>query len=82
MLFNGFKPLFTALTPEDVNQFAFEIIQVLQGEGGTIEQPARHTASLTTTLADRGPGHRRGDRPTSTATLEIVVDRGSRASPS
>ncbi len=40
MLFNGFKPLFTALTPADVNQFAFEVIKVLQGEGGTIETPA------------------------------------------
>ena len=52
VLFNGFKPLFTALTPEDVNQFAFEVIKVLQGEGGTIESLLGHTASLTTTLAD------------------------------
>ena len=35
MLFNGFQPLFTALTPQDVNAFACEIIKVLQGEGGT-----------------------------------------------
>ncbi|TDD24526.1 MCE family protein [Kribbella turkmenica] len=52
VLFNGFKPLFTALTPADVNQFAFEVIKVLQGEGGTIESLLARTASLTTTLAD------------------------------
>jgi len=52
-LFNGFRPLFTALTPDDVNKLAYEIIQVLQGEGGTIASLLRHTASLTNTLADR-----------------------------
>ncbi|WP_433058693.1 MCE family protein [Dactylosporangium sp. CS-033363] len=53
VLFNGFRPLFTALTPQAVNQLAFEIIQVLQGEGGTVASLLRSTASLTTTLADR-----------------------------
>ncbi|WP_117208928.1 MCE family protein [Allorhizocola rhizosphaerae] len=52
-LFNGFRPLFVGLTPEDVNRFAYEIIQVLQGERGTIADLLRRTASLTTTLADR-----------------------------
>jgi phospholipid/cholesterol/gamma-HCH transport system substrate-binding protein len=52
-LFNGFRPLFTALSPEDVNRLAYEIIQVLQGEGGTVSSLLAHTASLTTTLADR-----------------------------
>jgi phospholipid/cholesterol/gamma-HCH transport system substrate-binding protein len=53
VLFNGFRPLFTALTPDDVNKLAYEIIRVLQGEGGTIASLLRHTASLTTALADR-----------------------------
>jgi len=53
VLFNGFKPLFAALNPEDVNRFAFEVVQVLQGEGGTIEHLLASTASLTTELADR-----------------------------
>ncbi|MEV7036958.1 MCE family protein [Amycolatopsis sp. NPDC051061] len=52
-LFNGFKPLFQALSPNDVNQLSFEIIQVLQGEGSTIESLLRHTASLTSTLAGK-----------------------------
>ncbi len=53
MLFNGFKPLFEALTPSDVNQLAYEIITVFQGEGGTMESLLAHTASVTTELASR-----------------------------
>lgn len=53
VLLNGFKPLFAALSPDDVNQLATEIIRTLQGEGGTVNSLLVHTASLTTTLADR-----------------------------
>jgi phospholipid/cholesterol/gamma-HCH transport system substrate-binding protein len=53
VLFNGFKPLFAALNPDDVNAFAMEIIKTLQGEGGNINSLLGHTASLTATLADR-----------------------------
>ncbi|MPZ93632.1 MAG: MCE family protein [Propionibacteriales bacterium] len=53
VLFNGFKPLFAALSPDDVNKLSFEIIQVFQGEGGTVESLLAHTASVTNTLADR-----------------------------
>jgi phospholipid/cholesterol/gamma-HCH transport system substrate-binding protein len=53
VLFNGFKPLFQALSPEDVNKLSFEIIQVLQGEGSTIDSLLQHTASLTSTLASK-----------------------------
>ncbi|HVV14322.1 MCE family protein [Amycolatopsis sp.] len=52
-LFNGFKPLFTALNPDDVNKLSYEIIQVLQGEGGTIDSLLSHTASLTSTIAQK-----------------------------
>lgn len=52
-LFNGFQPLFQALNPDDVNKLSFEVIQVLQGEGGTVETLLRHTASLTSTIADK-----------------------------
>lgn len=52
-LFNGFQPLFQALSPKDVNDLALNIVQVLQGEGGTVQQLLAHTASLTNTLADR-----------------------------
>jgi phospholipid/cholesterol/gamma-HCH transport system substrate-binding protein len=50
-LFNGFKPLFEGLSPKDTNQLAGEIIQVLQGEGGTVSSLVGHISSLTTTLA-------------------------------
>ena len=53
VLFNGFKPLFQALSPDDINQLSYEIVQVFQGEGGTLESLLGHTASVTKTLADR-----------------------------
>jgi phospholipid/cholesterol/gamma-HCH transport system substrate-binding protein len=53
VLFNGFKPLFAALSPHDVNAFATELIKTLQGEGGNINSLLGHTASLTSALADR-----------------------------
>jgi len=52
-LFNGFKPLFQALSPKDVNQLSYEIIQVLQGEGGTVSDLLAHTASITSAIAGR-----------------------------
>jgi phospholipid/cholesterol/gamma-HCH transport system substrate-binding protein len=52
-LFNGFKPLFAALDPQQVNQLSLEIIQVLQGQGGTVQSLLASTSSLTNTLADR-----------------------------
>jgi phospholipid/cholesterol/gamma-HCH transport system substrate-binding protein len=53
VLFNGFKPLFQALSPSDLNKLSYEIIQVFQGEGGTLEGLLAHTASVTQTLAAR-----------------------------
>jgi phospholipid/cholesterol/gamma-HCH transport system substrate-binding protein len=53
ILFNGFRPLFQALDPQSTNEVAFELVQTLQGEGGTLETLMQRTASLTNTLADR-----------------------------
>ncbi|GAA1956900.1 MCE family protein [Nocardioides panacihumi] len=53
VLFNGFKPLFQALSPSDINKLSYEIVQVFQGEGGTLDSLLTHTASVTQTLADR-----------------------------
>jgi phospholipid/cholesterol/gamma-HCH transport system substrate-binding protein len=53
VLFNGFKPLFAALTPADVNKLSFEIVQVFQGEGDNIEGLLGNTSSITQTLASR-----------------------------
>ena len=53
VLFNGFKPLFAALSPADVNKLSYEIVTVFQGEGGTLESLLSHTASVTSTLASK-----------------------------
>jgi phospholipid/cholesterol/gamma-HCH transport system substrate-binding protein len=53
VLFNGFKPLFQALSPSEVNELSYEIIQVFQGQGGTLNGMLAHTTSITQTLADR-----------------------------
>ncbi|MGB0098755.1 MAG: MCE family protein [Nocardioides sp.] len=53
VLFNGFQPLFQALNPQQVNDLSMNLVQVLQGEGGTVQGLLAKTASLTTTLADR-----------------------------
>jgi phospholipid/cholesterol/gamma-HCH transport system substrate-binding protein len=53
ILFGGFQPLLQALSPADVNRVSYEIIQVFQGEGGTVESLLGHVASLTSSLADK-----------------------------
>jgi phospholipid/cholesterol/gamma-HCH transport system substrate-binding protein len=53
VLFNGFRPLFRALEPGQVNKLAFQIVQTLQGEAGTVNSLLAHVASLTNSLADR-----------------------------
>jgi phospholipid/cholesterol/gamma-HCH transport system substrate-binding protein len=52
-LFGGFRPLLQALSPADMNRLSFEIIQVFQGEGGTVESLLSHVASLSDSLADK-----------------------------
>lgn len=52
-LLNGFRPLFEVLQPDDVNRLATSMVQVLQGEGGTIEQLLQQTTELTGFLSDR-----------------------------
>jgi phospholipid/cholesterol/gamma-HCH transport system substrate-binding protein len=50
-LFNGFQPLFQALSPNEVNQLSGEVVRILQGEGPTVGSLVAHIGSLTTTLA-------------------------------
>jgi phospholipid/cholesterol/gamma-HCH transport system substrate-binding protein len=52
-LFNGFKPLFAALSPQDANQLATEVIADFQGEGGSITTLLHNVARLTTHLSNR-----------------------------
>jgi len=52
-LFNGFQPLFQALSPGDVNQLSSEIIQVFQGESPNVTTLVASVGSLTTALSTR-----------------------------
>ena len=52
-LIGGFRPLFRALDPDQVNSLTSQLIQAFQGEGATIGSVLQQTASLTSTLADR-----------------------------
>lgn len=53
LLFNGFRPLFNALSPQQVNELSQDIIDVLQGQSGRIEDLIARTADLTGNLASR-----------------------------
>jgi phospholipid/cholesterol/gamma-HCH transport system substrate-binding protein len=52
-LFNGFQPLFQALSPGDVNKLSSEIIEVFQGESPDITELVATVGSLTTSLATK-----------------------------
>ena len=52
-LIGGFRPLFRALDPDQVNALSGQLITALQGQGGTINSFLSQTAALTNTLADR-----------------------------
>lgn len=52
-LLGGFKPLFKALDPDQVNRLTSSLITVFQGQGGSIADVLDQTAQLTNTLADR-----------------------------
>jgi phospholipid/cholesterol/gamma-HCH transport system substrate-binding protein len=52
-LIGGFRPLFNALSPDQVNALTGQLIDAFQGQGATISSFLSQTASLTNTLADR-----------------------------
>jgi phospholipid/cholesterol/gamma-HCH transport system substrate-binding protein len=52
-LFDGFKPLFSALTPTQANQLAADVVADFQGEGGSITQLLGNVARLTGNLSQR-----------------------------
>lgn len=52
-LLGGFRPLFRALNPDQVNALSGQLIQALQGEGTTIGSFLSQAAAVTSTLADR-----------------------------
>ncbi|WP_370501051.1 MCE family protein [Mycolicibacterium sp. jd] len=52
-LLGGFRPLFRALDPEQVNALSGQLISAFQGEGATIGSFLNQAAAVTNTLADR-----------------------------
>jgi phospholipid/cholesterol/gamma-HCH transport system substrate-binding protein len=52
-LIGGFRPLFRALDPDQVNALTGQLIKAFEGQGDTIGSFFTQTAVLTNTLADR-----------------------------
>ncbi|KUI27125.1 mammalian cell entry protein [Mycobacterium sp. IS-1742] len=52
LLLGGLKPVIQALNPQDVNALTSSLIQILQGQGGTLESLFSKTSSFTNALAD------------------------------
>lgn len=52
-LIGGFRPLFRALDPDQVNALSGQLLRVFQGQGGTMASVLAQTSALTSTLADR-----------------------------
>lgn len=52
LLLGGLKPLIRGLNPEDVNSLTSSLVQILQGQGGTLESLLSKTSSFANSLAD------------------------------
>jgi phospholipid/cholesterol/gamma-HCH transport system substrate-binding protein len=52
LLLGGLKPLVQGLNAHDVNELSASLLQVFQGEGGTIDSLFSKTTSFSNTLAD------------------------------
>jgi phospholipid/cholesterol/gamma-HCH transport system substrate-binding protein len=52
LLLGGLKPVIQGLNPQDVNALTASLIQILQGQGGTLESLFSKTSSFTNSLAD------------------------------
>lgn len=54
LLLGGLKPVIQGLNAQNVNALTNSLIQILQGQGGTVESLMAHTTSFTQALADNG----------------------------
>jgi phospholipid/cholesterol/gamma-HCH transport system substrate-binding protein len=52
LLLGGLKPVIRGLNPQDVNALTASLVQILQGQGGTLESLFSKTSSFTNSLAD------------------------------
>ena len=52
LLLGGLKPVIQGLNPQDVNALSQALIQIFQGQGGTLDSLLSKTSSFSNTLAD------------------------------
>ncbi len=52
LLLGGLRPVIRGLNPQDVNALTSSLIQILQGQGGTLDSLLSKTSSFSNTLAD------------------------------
>ncbi|WP_179472264.1 MCE family protein [Mycolicibacterium vinylchloridicum] len=52
LLLSGLKPVIQSLSPQDVNALTTSLVQILQGQGGTVDSLFAKTSSFTNALAD------------------------------
>jgi phospholipid/cholesterol/gamma-HCH transport system substrate-binding protein len=52
LLLGGLRPVIQGLNPQDVNALTSSLIQILQGQGDTLDSLLSKTSSFSTTLAD------------------------------
>jgi phospholipid/cholesterol/gamma-HCH transport system substrate-binding protein len=52
LLLGGLKPVIRGLNPQDVNALSASLIQIFQGQGGTLQSLFSNTAGFTTALAE------------------------------
>ncbi|GFG85614.1 hypothetical protein MALGJ_22900 [Mycolicibacter algericus] len=52
-LIGGFRPLFRAISPDQLNALSSQLISAFQGEGDAINRVLAQTGQLTATFADR-----------------------------
>jgi len=52
LLLGGLKPVIRGLDPRDVNALSGALLQIFQGQGGTLQSLLDRTSSFTTSLAD------------------------------
>lgn len=52
LLLGGLKPVIRGLNPQDVNAFSASLVQIFQGQGGTLQSLLSSTSGFTTALAE------------------------------
>lgn len=53
-LLGGLKPVIQGLNPQDINAFTSSLLQIVQGQEGTLDSLLSNTSSFTAHLADNG----------------------------